>query len=112
MNRVWGYLVTEQIAPVWIGEMGASLDGSNHAGDDLKSQKAWAATLIPYLNGEERRLGGPIFASGQQGIGTDWWAWGNLEGQSPDGTLKSDWRTLRPEQKLVYRQLRQTISRP
>lgn len=107
MNAAWGYLVTKQLAPVWIGEMGASLDGSNDAGDDLATQKAWAATLVPYLNGEDGARGGPTFTAGQQGVGTDWWAWGHLEGQSPNGTLKADWRTLRPEQAAVYRQLRQ-----
>lgn len=107
MNYVWGYLVKQNIAPVWIGEMGASLDGSVDSGDDLATQRAWLATILPYLNGQDGTLGGPTFDAGQQPIGTDWWTWGNLTGQSPDGTLQDDWSTPRPEQAAAYGQLRQ-----
>jgi endoglucanase len=111
MNYVWGYLVSQNIAPVWIGEMGASLDGSVDAGEDLASQRAWLGTILPYLNGQEGARGGPTFEGNRQGVGTDWWVWGNLDGQSPDGTLDKDWVTLRPGQAAAYRQLRQ-IAKP
>jgi endoglucanase len=107
MNYVWGYLVRENIAPVWIGEMGSSLDGSVDDGDDLSSQQAWLHTILPYLNGQEGLHGGPTFGEGQQAIGTDWWVWGHLQGQSPDGTLEKDWATPRPAQAAAYGQLRQ-----
>jgi endoglucanase len=45
--------------------------------------------------------------AGGQAVSTDWWAWGYLAGQNPDGTLESDWKTPRPEQEAVYSKLRQ-----
>ena len=45
-------------------------------------------------------------SAGGQGVSTDWWAWGNLPGQNPDGTLESNWTTPRSEQEAVYSQLR------
>jgi hypothetical protein len=112
MNRVWGYLVTRNIAPVWIGETGASLDGSVDSGDDLASQRAFYATLVPYLNGQEGARGGPVFATGQQAIGTTWWVWGHLQGQSPDGTLERDWVTQKSGQKAIYSRFQQTALPP
>jgi endoglucanase len=94
MNKAWGYLIHENIAPVWVGEMGASMasPGSN----------AWADTLLPYMNGTAP--GGIRLAAGQLGVGGTWWAWGNLEQQTPNGYLQPDGRP-RPEQARVVRQL-------
>jgi aryl-phospho-beta-D-glucosidase BglC (GH1 family) len=97
MNNAWGYLVAQGIAPVWIGEMGSSMDASTDA--------AWAQTLVDYANGDDGSLGGPTFSAGQKGIGTDWWAWGYFPGELPDGTLSSD-GSLKPDQFAVYSQLR------
>jgi hypothetical protein len=97
MNETWGFIVNEKIAPVFVGEIGSSM---------LSPQsKAWAATIVPYLNGE-----GPdgLHIGPGQNISTDWWAWGYLPGQNPDGTLESDWKTPRPEQETVYARFRQT----
>jgi aryl-phospho-beta-D-glucosidase BglC (GH1 family) len=109
MNQAWGYLVSQNIAPVWIGEMGASLDGlgPDSANGGLADEQAWASTLVPYLNGQDGAQGGPTFSGNQQPIGTDWWAWGNLDGEAPDGTLLDDGK-LRPEQYAVYGQLQFT----
>jgi hypothetical protein len=83
MNAQWGYLETNNIAPVWIGEMGAPLTDSDTDG------KAWIATLLPYINGQDASLGGPVFNSGEQPISTDWWFWGTYNTNSwwSDGTL-------------------------
>ncbi len=107
MNAAWGYLVSNHVAPVWIGEMGASLDGD---GPDsrrrlLAEEQAWAATLLGYLNGADGAQGGPTFSGQEQPVGTGWWAWGDLTGESPNGTLDRLHR-LRAEQKAVYAQLR------
>ncbi len=103
MNRAWGYLVSENIAPVWIGEMGANFDGSwGH--ENVAESRAWASTLVNYLNGQLGDLGGPHFTGSQQGISTNWWAWGHLPGQSLNGTLAED-GTPRRAQYEVYRQL-------
>jgi hypothetical protein len=97
MDDFWGWLVTGNVAPVFVGEMGSSMASAR--------SRAWAATIVPYLNGA-----GPVgltIGKGGQGVSTDWWAWGNLEGQNPNGTLEVDWKTPRPEQEAVYSKLRQ-----
>jgi len=87
MNKTWGWLVTENVAPVWIGEMGSSMTA--------EGSKAWGRTLLAYMNGQAP--GGPVFKGSQQGISGDWWIWGNLTGQVPNGCLAAD-GGLRPEQ--------------
>ncbi|GEM_PF-2417324 len=103
MNQSWGYLLTQNIAPVFIGEMGGSLDGTDDSsGANLADEQAWAATLVAYANG--KAAGGPTFSGSQQGISTDWWAWGNLAGEEPDGTVLPS-GALNPAQYAVYSQL-------
>jgi len=94
MNRLWGWLVTKNIAPVWIGEMGASMVSAE--------SKQWGATLLDYMNGEA--AGGLRFTKGQPGISGDWWAWGCLTGQNPNGCVGDDGK-LRPEQAPFIRQM-------
>jgi aryl-phospho-beta-D-glucosidase BglC (GH1 family) len=110
LNQSFGYLEAQNIAPVWIGEMGASLDGTaDSAGSGLADERAWASTLVDYLNGKDGALGGPTFSAGQQGMSTDWWDWGNLPGQYPDGTLNAD-GSLNAAQKAVWSQLLPTAT--
>jgi endoglucanase len=86
MNAAWGYLESQNIAPVWIGEMGASLDGTaDSAGSGLANEQAWASTLLGYMNGEDDAQGGPTFTGNQQPIGGSWWLAGAESGQYPDG---------------------------
>ena len=96
MNEMWGWVFNTGLAPIFVGEMGASMVSAQ--------SKAWAATIVPYLNGTGDGLRIP---QGGQGVSTDWWAWGHLPGQNPDGTLESDWKTPRPQQEAVYAKLRQ-----
>ena len=96
MNAVWGFIVSGGIAPVWVGEMGADLDGANGSQAD---EIAWVNTMLSYINGRDGALGGPTFSVAQQPISADWWSWGDLSGQEPDGTLTSDgsYRTVQRE---------------
>jgi endoglucanase len=87
MNRTWGWLVIEIVAPVWIGEMGASMTSA--------ASRAWGTTLLDYMNG--KALGGPVFTTVQQPVSGDWWAWGCLTGQNPNGCVGEDGK-VRPEQ--------------
>lgn len=98
MNEVWGWLITENIAPVWVGEMGASMDGR-------QDSEAWGQTLVDYLNG--KAPGGLRIPAGGHGVSTNWWVWGYLPGQFPNGTLESDWLHAKPRQAAVYSQLGQ-----
>jgi aryl-phospho-beta-D-glucosidase BglC (GH1 family) len=97
MNKTWGYLVTRNIAPVWIGEMGSSMTSAN--------SKAWAATLLPYMNGQCADQGGPRFTANQQPVGGSWWVVG-MQPDEPDG-IQTAWGlgNYRPEQQVITDQL-------
>jgi aryl-phospho-beta-D-glucosidase BglC (GH1 family) len=98
LNNDWGYLVAQNIAPVWIGEMGSSMLTA--------SDQLWAQTLLDYMNGKDGALGGPSFTGSQQGVSGDWWLWsGNETGYDPGGLLQSDWTTLKPEQMVAVQQM-------
>ena len=101
-NAAWGFLEMRNTAPVWIGEMGSSLDMPHSDGVTVAQQAAWAKSLVDYVDGRDPN--GPKFTATQEPFGTDWWAWGDLSGQTPDGTLKGT--ALRPEQLAIYSQLR------
>ena len=92
MNTAWGYVESQGIAPVWIGEMGSS---------DLSSPSdaLWASTITAYLNGQDGASGGPTFAAGQQPVSTDYWDWAYYGGSgTPNGILESNWTTPEPDQ--------------
>lgn len=89
-SRQWGYLVEQNIAPVWIGEFGSylrvggdpvTLNGSSFTQQHLDFDTAWLNKLAEYCN--------------QYNIGFAFWAWNpggdpdGLLGQQPAGTWKS-----------------------
>ena len=92
MNTLWGFLVKQNIAPVFVGECGDWLA--------TPDAQAWAAAFVAYVNGEAP--GGPTFKPGQQSISWGWWNWGTSEnrGAVPDFGVLTAWRdgTIRPEQ--------------
>ena len=96
MNTAWGYLITENISPVWIGELGASMT--------TQDGRQWAATVVPYLNG--KTPGGIVIPVGGQGVGTDWWMWSTCvpdpKSCAPDGALEADKSTPKQAQSAVY----------
>ena len=98
MNRMWGWLIKGDIAPVWIGEMGASMKSSE--------SRAWGSTLLDYMNGIA--FGGPTFTNGRQGISGDWWLWGCLDGQNPDGCLDKKGNLRRDQEPYINRMLYDT----
>jgi len=61
-----------------------------------------AGVGFPGMNG--RAPGGPTFSGGQQPIGGDWWAWGCLTGQNPNGCVGEDGK-VRPEQAPFINQI-------
>ena len=97
MNQRWAFLVSDNIAPVFIGEMGASMTSAN--------SQAWAATLLDYLNGKDGALGGPTFSGNQQPVSGSWWLAGNETGQNPDGIQTSWGGSYRPEQQAITNQM-------
>jgi endoglucanase/chitinase len=89
MNADWGYLETKNIAPVWVGELGAPTSASDADGN------GWEATILPYLSGEDSAVGGPKFTGADQPIGTDLWRWGSAPNVG-DGCLSTA-GAIRPE---------------
>lgn len=110
-NLGYGYLVTQNIAPVWIGEIGGSLDG---VGPDsvgtvngttaLQDEQTWAGQAVAYFNGKSTVTGAPSFSGSQQAMGTDWWNFGNLGQQEPNGILNAD-NTVKSGQYYYWKQL-------
>lgn len=94
MNRTWGYLVRDHIAPVWIGEMGANME--------TEPQRQWFRTLDDYLNGRLGKDSGPVFTSSEQGIGIDWWFLGYDPHSNPTGIFNLDGSINRTQQ-AAYR---------
>jgi len=99
MNSLWGYLVKENTAPIFIGECGDWLA--------TPDAQAWAAAFVSYVNGQAP--GGPVFTAGQQGISWGWWNWGISEnaGRAPDFGVLTAWSdgALKPQQAGVLNQL-------
>ena len=99
MNSLWGYLVKENIAPVFVGECGDWLA--------TPDSQAWAEAFVSYTNG--KAAGGPTLAAGKQGISWSWWNWGTSEngGKAPDFGVLTDWSggSLKPEQARILSQL-------
>lgn len=87
MNRTWGWLISRNVAPVWVGEMGSTMKTAE--------DRAWGETLLSYMNGTAP--GGLRFSGKQQPVSGDWWCWGYRPGELPDGCLDQKGRT-RPEQ--------------
>lgn len=86
-NTAWGYLLTGGKAPVWIGRMGASLDNTN---GNQADETAWATSLTQYMNGQLGAQGGPTFTGCTMPLSGDWFNYGYLPSQQPDGTLNQD----------------------
>lgn len=81
----WGFLARKDIAPVWIGEFGASNPGPGG------SAHAWAITLVDYMNGFDPPLSG------------SWWNIGTESlGANPNG-IQTAWGVghYRPEQLVI-----------
>ena len=83
MNLAWGDVVSHNIAPVWIGEMGSNMTSAD--------SKVWAKTLLDYMNGKDGPQGGPTFTRNQQPVSGSWWNIGSEGGQgNPDG-IQTQW---------------------
>ena len=99
MNARWGFLEQQNIAPVWVGEMGSNMTSAG--------SKAWASTLLDYMNGKDGAQGGPTFSGSQQPVGGSWWNIGSEGGQgNPDGN-QTAWGPghYKPEQQAVTDQM-------
>ncbi len=104
LNKVWGYLYTQHIAPVWIGEMGSDLSNA--------TEQTWAQAMVDYMDGKYASEGGPEFHGCEQPVSGSWWLWGYFPGELPNGTLESDWATPKPDQQAITDQMLFKITDP
>jgi len=72
-DKHWGYLIKNNIAPVWLGEFGSELQTT--------SDQQWLATLTKYLG------------TGVKGINWTFWCW-NPDSGDTGGILNDDWNTV------------------
>jgi aryl-phospho-beta-D-glucosidase BglC (GH1 family) len=95
----WGYLVAHNTAPVWIGEMGTSMDAAR--------DRLWATTLIDYMNGKLDAQGGPSFSSDVQPMSGSWWKWGSTPQHVLLNGILTDWSSgrLQADQASVIDQM-------
>ena len=89
LNRTWGFLIRENIAPVWIGEMGTAANAQDARGIQ------WDSDLLAYVNGQDGDLGGPTFRGGEQPVSCDVWRWGCVP-ETEDGCMSHE-GAIRPE---------------
>lgn len=95
LMKLWGWLYTQDVAPVWVGELGGIFTKPDVV--------TWANTFFPFLNGQAS--GGPTFTGTQQPISTSYWSFGE-EPSNPNGT-QSAWGpgNYRPEVQTYTDQL-------
>lgn len=72
-DKHWGYLVKQDIAPLWLGEFGTRLETT--------SDQQWLTALVHYLG------------AGATGINWTFWCWNPNSGDT-GGILNDDWTTV------------------
>jgi endoglucanase len=76
-DKYWGYIFKQNIAPVWLGEFGTTLQPS--------VDQKWLAELVKYLRSTS--------ANGADSFHWTFWSWNPNSGDT-GGILKDDWQTV------------------
>ncbi|GAA2764833.1 cellulase family glycosylhydrolase [Streptomyces paradoxus] len=76
-DKYWGYIFKQNIAPVWLGEFGTTLQPS--------VDQKWLAELVKYLRSTS--------AHGADSFHWTFWSWNPNSGDT-GGILKDDWQTV------------------
>ncbi|MFM9607968.1 cellulase family glycosylhydrolase [Streptomyces niveiscabiei] len=76
-DKYWGYIFKQNIAPVWVGEFGTTLQAS--------VDQKWLAALVSYLRSTS--------ANGADSFHWTFWSWNPNSGDT-GGILKDDWQTV------------------
>ncbi|WP_405472237.1 cellulase family glycosylhydrolase [Streptomyces canus] len=76
-DKYWGYIFKQNIAPVWVGEFGTTLQSS--------VDQKWLAALVSYLR--------PTSTYGADSFHWTFWSWNPNSGDT-GGILKDDWQTV------------------
>ncbi|MEU6508603.1 cellulase family glycosylhydrolase [Streptomyces sp. NPDC046942] len=76
-DRYWGYIFKQNIAPVWLGEFGTTLQPT--------VDQKWLSALVSYLR--------PTSTYGADSFQWTFWSW-NPDSGDTGGILKDDWVTV------------------
>ncbi|MFC1410200.1 cellulase family glycosylhydrolase [Streptacidiphilus sp. N1-12] len=76
-DKNWGYLFNQNIAPVWLGEFGTTLQST--------TDQTWLRTLVQYLR--------PTAQYGGDSFSWTFWSW-NPDSGDTGGILNDDWTTV------------------
>jgi endoglucanase len=76
-DKNWGYLFNNNIAPVWVGEFGTTLQST--------TDQTWLKALVTYLR--------PTSTYGADSFQWTFWSW-NPDSGDTGGILKDDWVTV------------------
>ncbi|WP_405645428.1 cellulase family glycosylhydrolase [Streptomyces sp. NBC_00019] len=76
-DKYWGYIFKQNIAPVWVGEFGTTLQST--------VDQRWLAALVDYLR--------PTSTYGSDSFHWTFWSWNPNSGDT-GGILKDDWQTV------------------
>ncbi|WP_086730120.1 cellulase family glycosylhydrolase [Streptomyces carpinensis] len=76
-DKYWGYVFKQDIAPVWVGEFGTTLQSA--------VDQKWLSALVSYLR--------PTSAYGADAFQWTFWSW-NPDSGDTGGILKDDWQTV------------------
>ena len=106
-EQYWGFIFTNNIAPIWLGEFGGGFgyDSTTGAADPLQTSASyeiqWLQKLSQYLNGT-RNDGSSILTTGQYGMSFGYFAI-NPESGNPLGglLLNSDYTTVQTQKMIL-----------
>jgi endoglucanase len=76
-DKYWGYIFKQNIAPVWVGEFGTTLQAT--------VDQKWLAALVNYLR--------PTSTYGADSFHWTFWSWNPNSGDT-GGILKDDWQSV------------------
>ncbi|MEU0947377.1 cellulase family glycosylhydrolase [Streptomyces canus] len=76
-DKYWGYIFKQNIAPVWVGEFGTTLQST--------VDQKWLAALVSYLR--------PTSTYGADSFHWTFWSWNPNSGDT-GGILKDDWQSV------------------
>ncbi|MFF4491747.1 cellulase family glycosylhydrolase [Streptomyces sp. NPDC001544] len=76
-DRYWGYIFKQNLAPVWVGEFGTTLQST--------VDQKWLSALVNYLR--------PTATYGADSFQWTFWSW-NPDSGDTGGILKDDWATV------------------
>ncbi len=78
-KQMWGYLVTDNIAPVLIGEIGDMLVSGANNGYETPTKyveaQQWVDTMMQYTSGQTSTGGVPDVPAGSAGFSWNWFCW-------------------------------------